>query len=208
MTLAIDVYSDVICPWCYVGKKNLERAIASLPRKVALKIKYHPFELNPATPEQGHDRKKYLSQKYGARIEQAHRHLSQLGSEAGIDFQFDRAEKIPNTLKAHRLLILADKEGLQDKLAERFFKAYFSEGLDLGDAEVLKRLSAESGLDAKKTAQWLEGNEGEAEVRLRESQAQAIGIHGVPHFVIGETHLSGAQPPETLARVILEEAGE
>jgi predicted DsbA family dithiol-disulfide isomerase len=208
MTLTIDVYSDVICPWCYVGKKNLERAIALLPRKVDLKIKYHPFELNPATPEQGHDRKKYLAQKFGARIEQAHRHLSQLGSEAGIDFQFDRAEKIPNTLKAHRLLILADQEGLQEKLAERFFKAYFSEGLDLGNAEVLKRLAAECGLDAKKTAQWLEGNEGEKEVRLSESQAQTIGIQGVPHFVIGETHLSGAQPPETLAQVILEEAGE
>jgi predicted DsbA family dithiol-disulfide isomerase len=206
MTLAIDVYSDVICPWCYVGKKNLERAIESLPKKVALKIKYHPFELNPDTPEQGHDRKKYLAQKYGARIEQAHRHLSQLGNEAGIDFQFDRAEKIPNTLKAHRLLVLAEKEGLQEKLAERFFKAYFSEGLDLGDPEVLKSLAAECGLDAKKTAQWLEGNQGEAEVRLSESQAQAIGIHGVPHFVIGETHLSGAQPPEILAQAILEEA--
>jgi predicted DsbA family dithiol-disulfide isomerase len=208
MTLAIDVYSDVICPWCYVGKKNLERAIESLPKKVALKIKYHPFELNPDTPEQGHDRKKYLAQRYGARIEQAHRHLSQLGIEAGIDFQFDRAEKIPNTLKAHRLLILADKEGLQEKLAERFFKAYFSEGLDLGDSGVLKRLAVECGLDAEKTAQWLEGNQGEAEVRLSESEAQGIGIHGVPHFVIGETHLSGAQPPETLAQVILEEATE
>ncbi len=208
MTLAIDVYSDVICPWCYVGKKNLERAIASLPRKVDLNIHYHPFELNPATPEQGYDRKKYLAQKYGARIEQAHHHLSQLGSGAGIDFRFDRAEKIPNTLKAHRLLILADQEGLQEKLAERFFKAYFSEGLDLGDTGVLKRLAAECGLDAKKTTQWLEGNEGEAQVRLSESQAQAMGIHGVPHFVIGETHLSGAQPPEILAGVILEEAGE
>ena len=207
MPLTIDVYSDVICPWCYVGKKNLERAIEVLPRKVDIKINYHPFELNPHTPEAGVDRKKYLGDKYGARIEQAHQYLSQLGAEAGIDFNFDRAEKIPNTLKAHRLLLLAEKEGLQEKLADRFFKAYFSEGLDLGDSKVLQILAEECGLNPGETAKWLEGKEGEKEVRLAEAKAHEEGIYAVPHFVIGEARLSGAQPPDVLARVILEESG-
>ncbi len=153
------------------------------------------------------DRKKYLGEKYGARIEQAHQYLKELGSDAGIDFQFDRAEKIPNTLKAHRLLLLAEKEGLQEKLAERFFRAYFSEGLDLGDSKILKALAVESGLDPKQTQAWLEGSNGEKEVRLAELKAHDEGIYAVPHFVIGEARLSGAQNPETLARVILEEAG-
>jgi predicted DsbA family dithiol-disulfide isomerase len=207
MSLTIDVYSDVICPWCYVGKRNLERAIGSLPRKIDVKVNYHPFELNPHTPQAGVDRKKYLGEKYGARIEQAHQYLKELGSDAGIDFQFDRAEKIPNTLKAHRLLLLAEKEGLQEKLAERFFRAYFSEGLDLGDSKILKALAVESGLNPKQTQAWLEGSNGEKEVRLAELKAHDEGIYAVPHFVIGEARLSGAQNPETLARVILEEAG-
>jgi predicted DsbA family dithiol-disulfide isomerase len=208
MPLTIDVYSDVICPWCYVGKKNLEKALTALPRPIEVQVKYHPFELNPHTPEAGFDRKQYLGEKYGARIEQAHQYLSQLGSEAGIDFQFDRAQKIPNTLKAHRLLLLAEKEGLQEKLAERFFRAYFSEGLDLGDSKILKALAVECGLDAKQAEKWLEGREGEKEVRSAETKAHEEGIYAVPHFIIGEARLSGAQSPETLARVILEETSE
>ena len=207
MPLTIDVYSDVICPWCYVGKKNLERAIESLPRKIDVKVNYHPFELNPHTPEAGVDRKKYLGERYGARIEQAHEYLRELGSDAGIDFQFDRAEKIPNTLKAHRLFAFSRKGRPPGKLAERFFRAYFSEGLDLGDSKILKVLAVESGLDAKKTQEWLEGSNGEKEVRLAELKAHEEGIYAVPHFVIGEERLSGAQNPETLARVILEQAG-
>lgn len=204
--LTIDVYSDVICPWCYVGKKNLERAVEALPREVDLRVQYHPFELNPQTPEKGVDRKKYLAERYGTRIEQAHQSLRGLGTEVGIDFQFDLAEKIPNTFKAHRLLWWARKKGRQEELADRLFRAYFSQGLDLGDSEVLSRLASECGLEPDETRRLLEGREGEAEVRLSETQSQKMGIHGVPHFVIGKTHLSGAQPPETLAQVILEEA--
>jgi len=208
LSLNIEVYSDVICPWCYVGKKNLEKAIRSLPRPVDLQVTYHPFELNPHTPADGFDRKKYLGERYGARIEQAHQYLRELGSQAGIEFEFDKAQKIPNTLKAHRLLLLAGREGLQEKLADRFFSAYFSEGLDLGEPAVLTRLAVECGLDKNQVEQWLAGREGEAQVRDVEAKAHQRGIYAVPHFVIGEAHLSGAQPPEILARVILEEASE
>ena len=206
MTLTIDVYSDVICPWCFVGKKRLEQALQSLPQPVEVKIQYHPFELNPNTPPEGWDRKKYLNEKYGDRIKEADKYLLELGKEAGIDFNFEKTKRIPNTFNAHRVLWLAEKEGLQAKAAEILFEAYFTEGKDLGDHQTLIELGVRAGLDREKLEKMLAGKEGTDAIRKAELKGHQEGIWAVPHFKIGDRTLSGAQDPAVLAQVILEEA--
>ncbi len=201
--LRIDLFSDVICPWCYLGKKRLEAAILSKDWPVDIHVIHQPFELNPDTPAGGVNRKEYLYEKYGDRIEEADVRLREMGKDAGIEFNFDSAERIPNTKDAHRLIYFAATRGLQSKAADSLFRAYFTDGRDVGNVDVLADIAAECGLDRAEALQFLKSEEAVEEVRSIEAQARNLGITGVPFFILdGRLGVSGAQSEETFVRAI------
>ncbi len=202
MPLAIDIFSDVVCPWCFVGKRRLERALALLGGGIETHITWRPFELNPDLPREGIDRAAYRRAKFGSaeasRVIDAR--LAAVGASVGIAFAFDKMRRTPNTFDAHRLLWLAHREGVQDQLAERLFAAYFLEGGNVGDYALLADAGAAAGLDRRSAERFLAGTEGAAEVRAEEARAWQLGIQGVPHFIVnGAYAVSGAQNPEILA---------
>lgn len=202
MPLAIDIFSDVVCPWCFVGKRRLERALALLGGGVETHITWRPFELNPDLPREGIDRAAYRRAKFGSA--EASRaidtRLAAVGVSVGIAFAFDKIRRTPNTFDAHRLLWLAHREGVQDQLAERLFAAYFLEGGNVGDHALLADAGAAAGLDRWSAERLLAGTEGAAEVRAEEAHAWQLGIQGIPHFIVnGAYAVSGAQNPEILA---------
>jgi len=203
MTLKIDVYSDVICPWCYLGKKRLEAALAQWGGKA--EVRFLPYELNPGTPIEGLDHKAHLEAKFGGRhvLDQAHARLTALGKEVGIDYHFDDIERTPNTFKAHRVLWLAEQEGKGNEAHNAFFKAYFTDGKDLGDDKVLIETAVSVGLDKAKVEKLLAGKELEEEVREAEERAYDLGVQGVPFFVFNDKlAVSGAQGVETFVKAI------
>ncbi len=203
MTLKIDVYSDVICPWCYLGESRLKKALESLPKTTKVEINYLPYELNPATAEAGVDRKKYLEAKYGSRIKEADQRLKSLGQAMGIEYNFEKAERIPNTLKAHRLIWLAGQKGLQKKAVTGLFKAYFTDGIDIGDDHELASVASEWGMDQAEVIQFLKSGKGMEEVRALEERAYNLEITGVPFFIFnGKAVVSGAQEVETFKEII------
>jgi len=202
--LTIDIISDVVCPWCYVGKRRLEQALALRgAADGAPRLTWHPFQLNPELPVAGMDRRTYLERKFGgpqgardvyARVEEA-------GRDAGIAFAFDRIARQPNTLDAHRLIAWAQQDGsaAAAALVERLFRAYFLDGLDIGAPNLLAQLAGESGLDARAAAAWLASDAGGAEVREADREARRLGVGGVPFFIINQRiAVSGAQPAEAL----------
>lgn len=193
--LSIIVYSDVICPWCYVGKRRLEAAVGS-PDEV--RLAWRPFELNPDMPAGGMERSAYRARKFGARRgAELDRDMAQTGREVGIAFAFDRMQRTPNTRLAHCLIWEAGRQGRQNVIVDRLFRAYFEEGLDIGAAAVLAGLAAEAGLDPAGVSQALGGREGLDAVAEMEEQGRRMGIQGVPFFVLLERYgVSGAQPPE------------
>ncbi|HET7155200.1 MAG TPA: DsbA family oxidoreductase [Hyphomicrobiaceae bacterium] len=197
-TLPIIVYSDVICPWCYVGKRRLEAALGApgVPGQVG--FAWRPFQLNPDMPADGIERSVYRARKFGAeRSAELDRNMTETGREVGIDFAFDRMQRTPNTRLAHRLIWEAGRQGRQDAIVNRLFQAYFEEGLDIGSAEILARLAAESGLEAAGVEQALGGADSLEAVVDLEEQGRRLGIQGVPFFVLlGKYGISGAQPPE------------
>src|SRR5277367_3770550 len=146
--LTIDIVSDVVCPWCYLGEKRLEAALAEAPQPVVLR--WRPYQLDPTIPEGGLDRAEYMAKKFGksGRLQTVHDNLVRLGAEVGLPFAFDKIKRSPNTLDAHRLMRWAASAGVQAEVADRLFKAYFVEGRDIGDREVLVEIAAECGLDA------------------------------------------------------------
>jgi predicted DsbA family dithiol-disulfide isomerase len=196
--LSIVVYSDVICPWCYVGKRRLEAALASPGMPEALRFAWRPFELNPDMPVEGVERKTYRMRKFGeARSAELDRNMLQTGRELGIDFAFERMLRTPNTRLAHRLIWEAGRQDRQDAMVERLFHAYFEEALDIGAPEVLRSLAAECGLAADGVDEALtEAPSLDAFVQLEE-QGHQLGIRGVPFFVLLQKYgVSGAQPPD------------
>lgn len=205
----IEVYSDVICPWCYLGKKRLETALESVQGRENIAIRFLPYELNPATPEGGVDHKVHLAAKFGGghALDAAHARLTALGHEVGIEYRFDSIEKTPNTFNAHRLLWLAEKEGKGNEAHNAFFKAYFTEGKDLGDEQVLLELGISLGLEKAKVQGLLESDQYEKEVRESEKKAYDIGITGVPFFIFnGKIAVSGAQAVETFQKALRQAA--
>lgn len=199
MTLQVDVVSDVICPWCFVGKRRLEWAIAELGPEYRVEVRWHPFELNPDLPVEGISRREYRQRKFGSweRSQELDRQVAQAGLADGIRFAHDRMERTPNTFVAHRLLWLAGRHGVQDAVAEQLFRGYFEEGVDVGQPEQLYRVGAEAGLAEADLNAVLRGQEGAAEVRAEEEAFRQAGISGVPFFIINsQLALSGAQPPE------------
>lgn len=194
--MRIDVFSDVVCPWCFVGKRRLERALAEAGLSDA-EIHWHAFQLNPDLPPGGVDRRQYLESKFGpGAAERIHARLDEVGKEAGIDFQFDRIQRSPNTRDAHRLLWLAGQQGKQGALKEALMQAYFTEGRDVGDRQVLAQVAATVGLEVDVPA-FLAGDGGMREVEADLMTAARLQISGVPFFILDERiGLAGAQPPE------------
>ncbi len=194
--LPITVYSDVICPWCYVGKRRLEAALGAAPAEVQLS--WRPFELNPDMPAEGITRAEYRMRKFGAgRAAELDRNMKETGREVGIDFAFDRMQRTPSTKLAHRLIWEAGRQGRQNEIVNRLFRAYFEEALDIGNAGVLAKLAAEAGLDAADVEQALSGQESLDAVTELANQGRAMGIQGVPFFILlGKYGVSGAQPPD------------
>ena len=197
MALSVDVISDVICPWCYIGKRRLEKAIAVHAGPV--KVRWLPFQLNPQMPKEGASRREYRTTKFGSweRSQELDAKVVAVGKEEGILFAFDRIERTPNTLDAHRLIWLAEKEGVQDAVVETLFRAYFTEGRDISDRQMLLDVVAEAGLDRGKAEGVLTSGGGQEAIREAEELARRVRVEGVPFFVInGKVALSGAQPPE------------
>jgi predicted DsbA family dithiol-disulfide isomerase len=197
-SLAITVYSDVICPWCYVGKRRLEAALDSPGMPDDVRFSWRPFQLNPDLPAEGITRAEYRMRKFGAeRAAELDRSMTETGRELGIDFAFDRMQRTPNTRLAHRLIWEAERQGRQNEIVNRLFCAYFEEALDIGSPEVLQRLAAEAGLDAGGVKQALSDASSLDAVVALEQQGRRMGIQGVPFFILlGKYAVSGAQPPE------------
>ncbi|HFC04448.1 MAG TPA: DsbA family oxidoreductase [Rhizobiales bacterium] len=201
----IDVVSDVMCPWCYVGKKRLEKALAIIPENILVEINWRPFQLDPTIPPEGRDRQKYLSDKFGSpeQIAEKYDPIRQAGEAEGIPFNFDAIEVSPNTLNAHRLLRWAGEVGLQDAMSERLFVAYFVEAANLTDNAVLVDLAVDIGMEREVVERLFEGEAGLQEVRQEMLQYQQMGVRSVPTMIVGQKYaISGAQQPETIAQVI------
>ena len=204
--MRIDIWSDVVCPWCYVGKRRFEAALARFSGRDAVEVVWHSFELDPEAPvERVGGYEQHLAAKYGRTVEEAAQMTASMTATAateGLDFRFDLARP-GNTFDAHRLLHLARETGLQDALKERLLRATFTEGEPVGDHDTLVRLAAEVGLDATEVRTVLAGDRYADEVRGDEAQARAYGISGVPFFVVdGRYGVSGAQPADVLLQVL------
>jgi predicted DsbA family dithiol-disulfide isomerase len=192
--LTIDIVSDVVCPWCYLGEKRLEAALAEEPQPAA--VRWRPYQLDPTIPDGGLDRAEYMEKKFGrsGRLRTVHDNLTRLGAELGVPFAFDSIKRAPNTLDAHRLIRWAFSAGVQAKVVDRLFKAYFVEGRDIGDRSVLVEIASECGLEAKLVEKLLGEGADVDLVREEIAEAQAIGVSGVPFFIFaGHLGVSGAQ---------------
>ncbi|MFC4949666.1 DsbA family oxidoreductase [Pseudonocardia sp. GCM10023141] len=204
--MQVEIWSDVVCPWCAIGKRRFEKALAQFAHRDDVQVRYRSFELDPDAPqERTEDLGEHLAAKYGItteRAEQMHAQMTQTAAADGWDFHFEHA-KSGNTFDAHRLLHLAAERGVQDAVKERLFSAYLVEGERIGDPETLVRIGAEAGLDADEARSVLAGLRYGDEVRADEHQARAYGISGVPFYVIDQKYgVSGAQPPEALLEVL------
>lgn len=206
--LTIDVWSDIACPWCYVGKRRLEAALARFAHRDEVSIRWHAFELDPSAPRVRDASESYaarLAEKYRMRVEDAQAMIDRMARTAaadGIEMRFDRV-RAGNTFDAHRLLHLAAERGVQGELKERFLRAYFTEGEPIGDPEALVRLAADAGVDPDEAQAVLASDAHAAEVRADEARAASLGIHGVPFFVLGGRFaVEGAQPADTMLHVL------
>lgn len=206
--LRIDIWSDIACPWCHVGKRRLEAALARFAHRDAVEIVWRAFELDPSAPRVIDLSVSYaqrLARKYGSSLQQAEAMIARMTEVAradGLDFHFERV-KPGNTFDAHRVLHLALERGRQDAVKERFLRGYLSEGEPIGEPEVLVRLGGEAGLDEEEVRATLAGDAYAAEVRAEESDARELGIGGVPFFVLsGRYAISGAQPADLFLRAL------
>ena len=201
--MRLDVFSDTICPWCFVGKRRLERALAARPQ-AALSIRWRAFQLNPGMPKGGMDRRAYIDAKFGgperaARIYEA---VTAVGASEGIEFAFQRIRRTPNTLDSHRLVRFAAAAGRQEEAVEALFQAYFVRGEDIGDPDVLVAAGVEAGLDGEAVRDFLASDRETETILAEDLVARRQGINGVPCFVFnGRFALSGAQAPEALLQL-------
>jgi predicted DsbA family dithiol-disulfide isomerase len=205
LALAVDVVSDVVCPWCYVGKRKLERALDELAKQepaLSIAVRWHPFELNPELPAEGIAREAYLEAKFG-RTTGVHDRVKAVGSSVGIDFAFERITRQPNTRDAHRLVAWAQQSGDAAALVEALFRAYFVEGRVLSDAAELAAIAQSAGLDRAAALDLLASDRLRADVEAEYLEAQDAGIQAVPFFIFnGRTAVSGAHDPPTLLEAI------
>lgn len=202
----IDVVSDVVCPWCYVGQKRLEKAVAELP-EIKVTINWRPFQLDPTIPPEGKDRKAYMIAKFGSeeRLREIHARIEPVGAAEGIDFNFEAIEVAPNTIDAHRLIRWAGASGteVQNRLVKILFGDYFEQGLNIGDHSVLIAAAEAAGMDSPVVAAMLPTDADRAEVTNEVATASQMGITGVPCFLLeGRYAVMGAQETEALADAI------
>jgi predicted DsbA family dithiol-disulfide isomerase len=201
--MRIDIYSDTVCPWCYLGKRRFELAVAARPQYEP-RVTWRPFELNPDMPADGADRAAYLAARVGTaeRVAEADAELVRQGAASGIEFRFDLMTRMPNTRRSHLLIAHAGRSGRQSAVKERIMRAYFEQGCDIGDIEVLVRLGVEAGLGERESRSALILRSGQDGVVAAERHASVLGITGVPTFVFdGQYTISGAQEVGSLTRV-------
>ena len=200
----IDVISDAICPWCYIGKRQLERALDILASNhCSITVAWHPFQLNPDMPAEGVEREKYRIAKFGSleRSRQLDQRITETAASVGLEFHLDRLTRTPNTVNAHRLIRFAGQKGVQDAVVEELFEGYFCKGADIGDSKILADIGTEGGLDRAEVLAMLAGDEGRKEVLAADQMARNAGIQGVPSFALqGHVLFSGAVPAEEMAQ--------
>ena len=199
----IDVISDAICPWCYIGKRQLERALDILEKdRLRFTVAWYPFQLNPDMPAEGVDREKYRVAKFGSleRSRQMDQRITETAATVGIEFHLEKLTRTPNTLNAHRLIRFAGQKGAQDDVVEALFYEYFCNGGDIGNAQVLASAGNKGGLDYEEVLAMLATDEGKREVLAGDQMARQCGIQGVPSFALqGHVLFSGAVPGEEMA---------
>lgn len=204
--LRIDIVSDAICPWCYIGKRQLERASAALEAEgLRFSVHWNPFQLNPDMPKEGRDRTVYRAQKFGSaeRARELDERVSGAAAGVGLQFRTELMRRTPNTLDAHRLIWLAGREGVQDAVMEAVFAAYFTQGRDIGARDVLADCAAEGGMDRDAVAEFLAGDVAAKEMLAADRAARDAGVNGVPSFFLdGYFLFSGAMPAETMAEAL------
>lgn len=208
--LTIDVVSDVVCPWCFVGKRRLEKALALTP-DITTEIHWRPYQLAPDLPPEGKPRRQYMLDKFGdpERIRQIHERLTGIGAEEGIAFDFDRIAVAPNTLNAHRLILWARSPDTQNRVVEALFTAFFIEGRNLADDAELVAIGESCGLDPALLAELFATDADVERTRREYFSAQKIGVTGVPFFIVaGRYGIAGAEAPETIAGAIRQAAAE
>jgi predicted DsbA family dithiol-disulfide isomerase len=202
--MEIDIIFDTVCPWCYIGKRRLEQALAMRPQVKARPV-WRPFLLNPEMPPEGIDRSAYLLKKFGseARVRRIYGAISEAAQSVEIDFAFDRIGRTPNSVDSHRLVRFADRHGRADEVVEALFVEFFIDGRDIGDFDVLTRIGAEHGLDRRALAAYLESGEDTQLIHDENARAHRLGINGVPSFAFnGKLVISGAQEPQVLVRLL------
>jgi predicted DsbA family dithiol-disulfide isomerase len=205
MMIRLDIFSDPVCPWCYIGKANLDRALEAHADH-PFRIEWHPFQLNPDMPAEGVDKHDYLAAKFGEdRLVQMHLRLKEASRAAGAEIDPDTPRRMPNTLDAHRLIHWAGLEGRQTAVVSAIMRAYWREGRDIGNAGVLADIAAAAGMDRAVTARLLASDADADDIRARDADARAKGVSAVPTFLIAQQYVvSGAQPPDVWGRVIKE----
>jgi predicted DsbA family dithiol-disulfide isomerase len=207
--MKLDILSDPICPWCYIGKANLDAVLRERPDH-PFEIEWHPYQLNFDMPPEGMDRRSYLEAKFGGRKKAAENYVPvvEAAESAGLDIAWDRIERTPNTLDAHRLIHWAAMEGRQTAAVSALFEAYFQRGEDIGDHAVLADVAERIEMDREMVARLLDSAADRSEVVARDAHARERGVTGVPTFVVGQSHVvPGAQPPDLWRQVIEELSG-
>ncbi|QBF31755.1 DsbA family protein [Thalassococcus sp. S3] len=205
-TIKLDIISDPICPWCYIGKAHLDRALEQVADHPFL-IEWHPFQLNPDMPTEGMDRRTYLEAKFGGKegAVKAYAPVVENAKAAGLDINFEAMERTPNTLDAHRLIHWAGIEGKQTMAVSALFKAYFNEGRDIGNPEVLADLADSIGMDASVVLRLLSSDSDREDICKRDAHSREMGVNSVPTFIVAGKHaVPGAQPPDLWVKVIEE----
>jgi predicted DsbA family dithiol-disulfide isomerase len=203
-SIEVGLIADLACPWCYLGLARLERARAMRPEQ-PVRLRWQPFFLNPELPPEGMDRQTYLRVKFGgeAAARRVYERIVESGLADGIDFAFDRMRRTPNTMLAHRLILLAEERGAGEIIIGALFRALFIDGHDIGDPQQLIELGAGAGLERTELAEFLAGERHRKEVVASHRQAERLGVRGVPVFVVGGEHvIAGAQPAEVLAGLL------
>lgn len=199
MGLSVEVISDVICPWCYIGKRRLEKAKTLWTTPCEIEVRWSPFQLNPGMPRGGIDRKEYRTRKFGSweKSLELDVQVMRAAEAEGLTFSLERIERTPNTHDGHRLIWLAGILGIQDRVVETLFRAYFTEARDISNRAGLVEIAEEAGIERRHAEELLDGDDGIAEIRESEERARRLGVSGVPHFIVNERiAMSGAHPPE------------
>lgn len=201
--MKIDIISDTVCPWCFIGKRRLERALKKRP-DIDADVRWHPFQLNPEMPLDGIDRQTYLNLKFGGSInaQEVYSNIINAGASEDLDFNFTAISRTPNSLLSHRLIYFCRNNSYQSIISENLFRSYFFHGLDIGEQRNLVRISEESGLNAIEVERYLRSDNDSQLIRTQDKRSRELGISGVPCFIINDEFVvSGAQEPEVFLQV-------